>query len=123
VKLDDVRRRVVEEELSNYRKQRRGDLQPASFSAIGAGVLLGMVLLLPADWAKGEWFRPGGWLHDLFGFAGAVMLVRGAFALVFLAALWWRGRVLYGLSAAGASRRRARIAAEQPRFRQPWEQS
>ena len=123
MKLDDVRRRVVEEELRNYRASRRGDIQPALFSTVGAGVLLGMVLLLPADWAKGEWFRPGGLLFDLLGFTGAVMLVRGIFALVFLAALWWLVRVFYGLSEAAARRRRAKIAAEQPRFRQPWEQS
>ena len=123
MKLDDVRRRVVEEELSNYRAKWRDDFQAALFSTVGAGILLGMVLMLPADWAKGEWFRPGGWLFDLFGFTGAVMLVRGAFVLVFLAALWWLVRVCYGLSEAGARRRRAKIAAAQPRFRQPWEQS
>ena len=123
MKLDDVRRRVVEEELRNYRASRRGDVQAALFSAAGAGILLCFVLTLPAGWAKGEWFRPGGWLHDLFGFAGAVMAVRAVFAVVFLATLWWVVSVFYGLSAAGARRRRAKIAAEQPRFRQPWEQS
>ena len=123
MKLEDVRQRVIEEELRNYRVARRGDIQAALFGTLGAGALLAMVLLLPAEWAKGEWFRPGGWLFDLFGFTGAVMLVRGAFVLVFLAALWWLVRVLYGLSEAGARRRRAKIAAEQPRFRHPWEQT
>jgi hypothetical protein len=122
MKLEQVRQRVVEEELKSHREWRRRDLLPALGCIVCAGLLLWMVAHPPAEWAKGEWFHPGGWLHDLFGFDGAVLLVRAAFVLALFASVYWFGSTLYALSTAGANRRRAKIAAEQPRFRQPREE-
>jgi len=45
-----------------------------------------------------------------------------AMKLALLASVYWFGSTLYALSAAGAERRRAKIAAEQPRFRQQSEE-
>ena len=117
--LEQVRKRVVEEELTGYREQRRRDLLPSLGSIVFAGLIVWMTTRPPAKWAKGEWFHPGGWLHDLFGFAGAVLMVRAAFVLALLASVYWFGSTLYALSASGANRRRVKIAAEQPRFRRP----
>lgn len=122
MKLEQVRQRVVEEELKDYREWRRRDLLPSLGCIALTGLLLWMLAHPPAEWAKGEWFQPGGWLHDLFGFAGAVLLVRAVFVLALLASVYWFGSALYALSTAGANRRRARIAAEQPRFRQSSEE-
>jgi len=51
-----------------------------------------------------------------------VLVVRAVFALALLASVYWLGSTPYALSTAGANRRRARIAARQPRFRQPGEE-
>jgi hypothetical protein len=123
MKLEQVRQRLVEEELKSYREWRRRDLLPSLLSiALGGMMVWGVVAQPPAVWARGEWFRPGGWLHDLVGYAGAVLLVRALMMLALLAAIYWFGATLRALSTGGARRRRARIAAEQPRFRQPWEE-
>lgn len=122
VKLEDVRRRVVDEELRSYRENRRGDIKVALGALAMTGVCVAGLLLQPAKvWARGEWFEPGGLLHDALGYGGAVLLVRGVAVALTAASLWWLGSILWSLSAAGTERRRRRIAAEQPRFRQPWE--
>jgi len=119
MKLEQVRLRVVEEELKGYREWRSRDLLPSLLSIGLAGMLVwGVVAQPPAVWARGEWFRPGGWLRDLFGYAGAVLLVQAVMVLALLLAIYWFGATLYSLSTRGAKRRRAKIAAEQPRFRQ-----
>lgn len=117
MKLEDVRRRVVEEELKAYRDKRRKDLLPAIICLLLTGILLASMARAPEEWAKGEWFKPGGLLYETFGYAGAVLLARAAFGMLFLACVFWLGRGFYGLSGAAAERRRAKIAAEQPRFR------
>jgi hypothetical protein len=119
MRLEQVRQRVVEEELKSYREWRRRDLLPSLLGiALGGMLVWGVVAQPPAVWARGEWFRPGGWLHDLFGYAGAVLVVQALMVLALLAAIYWFGATLYALSTRGAKRRRAKIAAEQPRFRQ-----
>ena len=122
MRLEDARRRVVEEELKSYRDSKRKDLLPALGCVVCSGLLVWMVSRTPEEWAKGDWFKPGGWLYDLFGYAGAVLLARVVFGLALLGSVFWLARAFYGLSAAAARRRRAKIVAEQPRFRQPWEQ-
>lgn len=117
MKLEDARRRVVEEELKAYRDKRRRDLLPAIVCVLVTGILLLSMAALPEEWAKGEWFKPGGLLYETFGYDGAVLFARAAFGLVFLGCLSWLGSGLYALTDAAAERRRKKIAAEQPRFR------
>lgn len=119
MKLEDVRRRVVEEELKAYRAKRRSDLRIPIIGIILVGILLASMARAPEEWAKGEWFKPGGLLYETFGYAGAVLFARAAFGLLFLACLFWLGSGLYALSNAAVERRREKIAAEQPRFRKP----
>ena len=118
MKLEDARRRVVEEELKAYRNKRRSGLRIPIVGLILTGILLASMARAPEEWAKGDWFKPGGWMYDTFGYAGGVLFVRAAFGLVFLGCLFWLGSDLYALSNAAAERRRAKVAAEQPRFRQ-----
>lgn len=119
MKLEDARQRVVEEELKAYRTKRRAGLRVPIIGAILVGILLASLAQAPEVWAKGEWFKPGGFLYETFGYEGAVLFTRVVFAVLFLGCLVWLGRDLYLLSDAAAERRRAKIAAEQPRFRQP----
>ena len=49
--------------------------------------------------------------------------MRAVALLAVLASVYWFGSTIYALSAAGTTRRRAKITAEQPRFRHPWEQT
>src|ERR1044072_3692796 len=117
--LEKVRQRVVEEELKSCRESRRRDLLPSFLCTGLAGVMVwGVVAQAPEVWAKGEWFRPGGCLYDLVGYAGAVLLVRALMVLALLGSLYWFCATLYSLSTGGATRPSAKLAAGQRRFRQ-----
>lgn len=122
MKLEDVRQRIIDEELRAYRDWRIRDILPGLGAVVMAALLLWMVVHPPAEWARGEWFDPGGWLRELLGYDGAVFAVRAAVAAAFAASLYWFGNTIYSLSATGRARKRAKIAAKQPRFRRPGEE-
>ncbi len=122
MKLEDVRQRIVEEELRADRDWRMRDLLPGLLAVGMAAVVLWMVMSPPAEWARGEWFDPGGWLRELLGYDGAVFAVRAAVAMALAGAVYWFGNTIYSFTPTGRARKRAKIAAEQPRFRRPGEE-
>ena len=118
--VEEVRRRLVEEEVRLYRGARMRDAILAALCLCGAALLLALTLPPAAEWARGDWLRPGGWMHDRFGLAGAVAILRGSFAGLGLLSLAWLAGSLW-VRSAGLDRRRARIEREQPRLRRPGE--
>jgi hypothetical protein len=117
MKLADVRRRLVEEELATWAEARRRTAVVAAVAVLLLGFFVWYVMEPAVGWAKGEFFRPGGWGHDVLGFAGAVLFVRGVLVFVEVVLLAWVVASLYAITAHGLSRRRRRIERHQPRLR------
>jgi hypothetical protein len=108
MRLADARQLAIAEELADARKRRSSDLLAAAFSSLIFGALFGLSFFDPHGWAKGAWFRPGGWPHDTFGFDGSVWLLRSLAGGVAAAGLIAWVRVALDLRA-GLPRRRAAI--------------
>jgi hypothetical protein len=119
MRLEDVRRRLVDEELRDHRQARRGELLPAGSLSLFLGVLLWMESKPADDWAQGAWFLPDGWLYELLGYAGSVLAVRTTTVLAFAASAAWLARAVWDLSSGGVERRRLRIEAAHERLRRP----
>lgn len=109
MKLEDIRRRAVALRLKDYRDRLSQDLMPALVcSLLTIGLFLG-TLMSPDEWANGNWFKPGGWLHERFGMEGAVLAVRATMGLVALLVAGYFVWTVYRLTG-GLKARRAQIA-------------
>jgi hypothetical protein len=109
MKLEEIRQRGIDERLKERRTRLSLDVMPALVVTVLSGVLALSVWMDPADWAKGDWFKPGGLLYDAFGMAGAVAVTRLALGLLFVASGAYLCRLVYRLRGGGERRR---IAAE-----------
>jgi len=119
MKLEDVRQRLVQRELDAQLAKRRGELMPAIVITIIATILFLLTLQPPDEWAKGEWFQPGGFMRELLGYDGAVLSVRAMTALAALTGLFWLAKAFYSLTPTSRERQRAKIAAAQTRLKPP----
>lgn len=109
--LDEARRAAIDGLLQQRRARLSVDLLRAIALAIVGVALLALELPSPETWAKGDWFRPGSWLHDTLGFDGAVLALRLVTLLWPLSACLWVARILHKLRG-GMAVERERIAAE-----------
>jgi hypothetical protein len=108
--LEEARRAAVEQRLQRVLVVRSRDLLKAIGLAVAATLLVLLSLQSPDEWAKGEFFRAGGWGHDHLGTAGAVLLVRSGVFVGAFASWLWLLRILRDLTW-GKGALRARLAA------------
>ena len=118
MKLAEAKQRAIDTELRSFRDRRARDVLPAVVALLGSGVLLLSTVADPGEWAKGDFFKPGHALHDTLGLAGAVLLIRGALAVLTLLSLAWLVRVIRDLTW-GLAAKRADIAAGMRTFDPP----
>ena len=90
----------------NQAEQAQGSASGINLAAMDKGVKPGDDFFL---YANGNWFKPGGWLHERFGMEGAVLAVRAKMGLVALLVAGYFVWTVYRLTG-GLKARRAQIA-------------
>ena len=118
MKLAEAKQRAVDSALRSHRDRRARDVLGAVVALLGCGVLLLSTLADPADWAKGDVFKPGNAVHDALGDSGTVLVVRGVLALLTLLSAAWLMRVIRDLTW-GLAAKRSEIAEGMRTFDPP----
>jgi hypothetical protein len=114
VTLEEARQAAIDRLLAAERDHRWRHLLLAAGLCFGTLVLLAYTLTDPLDWARGDWFRPGSWPHETFGFAGAVLAFRLLLSAIAGVCLLWARRIWRQI--ADLPKHRAKFAAELDRL-------